>query len=209
MTVMENLLSKGPQNIPGKLYWKFHQGTRKLVKALLILQVSSWGLGGQGCSWWSWGWCQVTQNILAKINWKFYQDQSSGSLSRLHLSSKSLPGVLVERDVLDGAGDGVIVLKISQGSFTESFIKIQHLEACQDPTYPPSLSLESWRKGMFLMELEMVSWSSKYPREASLKVTSRSIIRKLVKTTPIIKVSSWSLGGHGGSWWTWRWCREV
>ena len=40
--------------------------------------------------------------------------------SRLHISSKSLPGVLQERDVLDGAGDGVKELNISQGSFTES-----------------------------------------------------------------------------------------
>ena len=35
---------------------------------------------------------------------------------------------------------------------------------------------------MFLMELEMMSGYSKYPREASLKVSSRSIIRKLAKT---------------------------
>ena len=49
-------------------------------------------------------------------------------MSLLHLSTKSLPGFLEERDVLDGAGDGVIVLKISQGSFTEGFIKIQHQE---------------------------------------------------------------------------------
>ena len=34
----------------------------------------------------------------------------------------------MERDVLDGAGDGVMVLKISQGSFTESVIKIYHQE---------------------------------------------------------------------------------
>ena len=52
---------------------------------------------------------------------------------------------------------------------------------------------------MFFLELEMVSGYSKYPREALLKVSSRSNIRKLVKTTPIIKVSSWSLGGPGGS----------
>ena len=31
---------------------------------------------------------------------------------------------------------------------------------------------------MFLMELEMVSWYSKYPREALLKVSSKSNIRK-------------------------------
>ena len=120
-----------------------------------------------------------------------------------------LPEVLENRDVLDLDGDGVRVLKITQESFTESFIKIKHQEACQYSTYSQSLFLESWRKGMFLMELEMVSWYSKYARETSLKVLSRYIIRKLAKTTHIIKVSSWSLGGHGGSWWTWRWFKGV
>ena len=43
------------------------------------------------------------------------------------------------------AGDGVRVLKISLESVTESFIKIQHQEPCQDSTFPPSLFLESWR----------------------------------------------------------------
>ena len=57
----------------------------------------------------------------------------------------AIPGVLEDRDVLDGAGDGVKVLNISQGSFTESFIKIQHQEACQDFTYHQSLFLSSWR----------------------------------------------------------------
>ena len=61
-----------------------------------------------------------------------------------------------DSDVLDGAGDGVRVLKIPQGSFTESFIKIQHQEAYQDYTYHQSLFLESWRIRRVLMELEMV-----------------------------------------------------
>ena len=43
---------------------------------------------------------------------------TSGTSSRLQISSKSLPGVLEDSDVLHGAGDGVRVLKISQGSFT-------------------------------------------------------------------------------------------
>ena len=75
----------------------------------------------------------------------------------MHLSSKSLDGVLDDMDILDDAGDGVRVLKISLGSSTESFIKIQHQKPSEDYTYPPSLLLESWRTGMFLMELEMVS----------------------------------------------------
>ena len=111
---------------------------------------------------------------------------------------KSLPGVL--KDIVhDEAEDGVMFLKISQGNLTESFIKIQHQEACKDSTFPPSLFLESLRTGMFLMKLKMVSGYPKYPKEALLKVLSRSNIRKLVTTTPIIKVSSWSLGGYGGS----------
>ena len=100
----------------------------------------------------------------------------------LFSSSKSHPGVFEDRDVLDGAGDGVKVLNISKGSLTKSFIKIQHLEVCQESTYPPSHFLDSWRKGMFLMEQEMVSKNSRYPREVLLKVSSRSNSRKLVKT---------------------------
>ena len=64
---------------------------------------------------------------------------------------KSLPGVLKDMDIHYEAGDGVMVLKISQGNFIENFIKIQHQEACQDSSYPPSLFLESWRTGMFLI----------------------------------------------------------
>ena len=74
-----------------------------------------------------------------------------GVRSRLHLSSKSLCGVLEFKDILDLAEDGARVLKILQGSFTESITKIQHQEACQDSIYPPSLFLESRRTGMFLI----------------------------------------------------------
>ena len=104
-----------------------------------------------------------------------------------------------ERDVLDGARDGVRVLKISLESFKESFIKIQHHEACQDSIYRPSLFLESLRTGMLLMDIEEGSEYSKYPREVLQKVSSRSIIRKLVKALPILQVSSWSLAGEGCS----------
>ena len=41
------------------------------------------------------------------------------------ISSKCLPGVLKDVDVFDGAGDGVRLIIISIGSFTESFNKIQ------------------------------------------------------------------------------------
>ena len=142
------------------------------------------------------GYSKYPWEALLKISSR----SKSESLSRLHLSSNSIHGLLKDRDVLDEAG--VRLLNVSQGSFTESFIKIQHLEACQDTTYPPSQSLESWRKGLFFMELEMVSCHSKYPREALLKVSSRSNIWKLVKTPPILQVLSWSLAGQGSSWWS-------
>ena len=87
---------------------------------------------------------------------------TSGNFSILHLSSKSFHGVFEDKDILDGTGDG---LKISKGSFTGSFIKIYHQEAFQDS---PFLQVFSWRTGIFLMELEMVSGYSKYPREALL-----------------------------------------
>ena len=45
-------------------------------------------------------------------------------LVKTHLSSKSFLGVLENRDGLDWAGDDVWVLKISQGCFNETFIKI-------------------------------------------------------------------------------------
>ena len=99
------------------------------------------------------------REVLLKVSSR----STSGSLSRLCLSSKSLPGVLEERDVLDGAGNGVMVLKISQGSFTESFIKIHHEEACKDYKYHQSLFLESWGTWRFLMDLEMVEGGLVYP----------------------------------------------
>ena len=68
-----------------------------------------------------------------------------------------------ERDVLDGAGDGVMILKLSQGYFTESFIKIHHKEACKDYKYHQSFFLESWGTWRFLMDLEMVEGGLVYP----------------------------------------------
>ena len=198
--------------------WRWCQGTQN-TPGKPILQVSSWSLEGHGYSRWSWRWCQGSQKLTRKLYWKFHQNPTSGSLSRLHLSSKSLPGVLEDRNILDGDKGGVRVLKISQGSFTESFIKIhhkevktlpiiqvsswslagegcswyavdgvrvlkilqgsfpesfikvQHQEPCQYSKFPPSLFLESWRKVMFLMELEMVSEYPKYPKETLLKVS--------------------------------------
>ena len=45
--------------------------------------------------------------ILQKLLCKFHQDPTSQTLSRLHLSSKSLPGVLEDMDDPDVPGDGL------------------------------------------------------------------------------------------------------
>ena len=97
--------------------------------------------------------CQMIGIILQKVLRKFYQDLTSGTLSRLHLSSKSLPGVL---EVPDKPGVGVRCYGLTFRSFCESFIKIQYQKPCQDSTCPPSLFLESWRTWWFLMNLEVV-----------------------------------------------------
>ena len=47
------------------------------------------------------------------------------------------------------------------------------------------------------------------PYEASLKVSWRSNILNPVKTPHVLQVSSWSLGGHGGSWQSWKWCQGA
>ena len=99
-----------------------------LIKTLNFLQVFAWSHGGQWCSWWSWRWCQGTQNTPGKLYWKFHQDPTSGSLPRLHLSSKSLPGVLEDLEGPDGAGDGVGGSSIPIGTFPQSLMMIWALE---------------------------------------------------------------------------------
>ena len=136
--------------------------------------------------------------ILQKLLWKFYQHPRLGTLSRLLLSSKSLPGVMEDKEVPDERGVGVRYQRSSFRSFCESFIKIQHQEPCQDSSCPPSLFLESWRSFRFLMNMELVSDDGYHPSEASLKVSSRSNIRNLVKTVRIIHnyVSDTHTNGH-------------
>ena len=136
-----------PSEASVKVSWR--SNNRNYVKTPPILQVSSWSLGGRGGSWWTWRWCHMIGIILQKLLWKFHQDPTSETLSRLHLSSKSL--------------------------------------------------LESWKTWRFLTYLVMVSDGSEHPREASLKVSWRLDNRNPVKTPPVLQVSSWSLGGHGGS----------
>ena len=96
--------------------------SRNPVKTPPVLQVSPWSLGGCGGSWWTWRWCHMIGIIIQKLLWKFHQDATAENLSRLHLSSKSLPGVLGDIEVPDELGGGVM---------------------CQDSTCPTSLSLES------------------------------------------------------------------
>ena len=93
--------------------------------------------------------------------------------------------------------------------YVSYFRNIQDQEPCQDSSCPPSLFLESWRTQRFLMSLELVSDIRDHLSEASVKVSSRSNIRNLVKTPPVLQVSSWRVGGHGGYWWTWRWYQMM
>ena len=51
--------------------------------------------------------------ILQKLLCKFHPDPTSQTLSRLYLSSKFLPGVLEDVEVLDENGDiGIIIQKL-------------------------------------------------------------------------------------------------
>ena len=71
------------------------------VKTTPILQVSPWSLGGCAGSLWTWRRCQMIGIILQKLLWKLHHYPSSETLSRLQLSSKSLPGVLEDMEVPD------------------------------------------------------------------------------------------------------------
>ena len=153
----------------------------------------------------SWRMCHMIGIIIQKLLRKFHQDSTSQTLSRLHLSSKSLPGVLEDMEVPDAPGDGLRWKRKSKRSFPESFMKIGHQKPSQDSTCHPSLFLEFWRTWRFLMYLVIVSDEREHPREASLKVSWRLDNRNPVKTPPVLHVSSWSLGGCGGSWRTWWW----
>ena len=82
-------------------------GIRNPVKTPPVLQVFPWSLGGFGDSWWTWRWCHMIGIIIQKLLWKFHQDPTSETLSRLHLSSKSLPGVLEDMEIPDETGGGV------------------------------------------------------------------------------------------------------
>ena len=90
------------------------------------LLVSSWSLVGPGGSWLTLRWCQKGGGILWKLQWNFNQDWTLGTKSRLHMSSKSPPGVLDDMEVPDKLGDGVRLVGAFYGSFSKIFIKIGH-----------------------------------------------------------------------------------
>ena len=65
--------------------------------------------------------------------------------------------------------------------------------------------MESKRTWRFLMTFWSLSYVRNYHIRAFLKILSKSEHRKPIKNNPVLQVSSWSLGGHGGSWWCWIW----
>ena len=67
----------------------------------------SWSLGGHGGSWHTLWWSSMEVNIQEKLPWKFHEDWTKETLSRLQLSSKSLPGVLEDMEDPDVPGDGL------------------------------------------------------------------------------------------------------
>ena len=107
----------------------------------------------------------------------------------------------------DWPGDGFIWEETFIRSVCESFIKIWHQEQCQGSTCPPNLFLEFRRTWTFLIDLEVVLYGIEHLSEASVKVLSRIDIWDHLINPPILNISSWSFGGHGHSWWTWRWCQ--
>ena len=142
------------------------------LKTPLFLKISSWTLWGSGGSWGIWR-CGHTCINSMKLMWKFHPNPTSGSLSRLYLSSKSLPGVLEERGVHEEPGNGVIwnvspsevavchMTRINSmklmWKFHISFIRIlpfiwYHLLVHQELPYPPRLQEETWRTGRVLTE---------------------------------------------------------
>ena len=66
----------------------------------------------------------------------------SWTMSRICMSSKSLPGVLEDINVSDWPGVGVKWTGVSIWTFYKSFKKIYTQEPYQDYTYPPSYFLE-------------------------------------------------------------------
>ena len=142
----------------------------KHLKTPLFLKISSWSLWGYRGSWQTLRWCHMTCINSMKLMWKFHPNPTSGSLSRLYLSSKSLPGVFEERGVHEEPGNGVI------WNVSPSEVAVCHMTCIN------SMKL-MWK---FHPNLTSGTPSRLYSSSKSL---------------------SWSLGEHGGSWQTWRWCQ--
>ena len=88
-------------------------------------------------------------------------------------------------------------------SFYESFIKFGYQELFIHLSL--SLFLESKRTWSFLMNLEKKSTKRKNQNlQWNFHWDGHG---KPVKTLPFLLLSSLSQEGHGGSWWTWRWCQ--
>ena len=158
---------------------------RNPVKTPPFLHVSSWSLRGHKGAWWNWSMGQMNGWIFMKLLWNFHQDPTSGTLlrvlissmscpeehpisgalSRLHLSSKSLPGVLEDMEDPDGPEVGIRWRFFEDG---------------------PGVGIQAF-----------------------VKFSSKSNIRKPIKTQPFLCVSFWSLGGYAGSWWTLSWAQSI
>ena len=129
----------------------------------------------------------IGEEVLSCLQ-EIYQDLKSETMSRLFLSSMSLPRFLMD---LQMVSDG-------REHPSEVSVKVLSRSEIRNQVKTPPF-LESRRKWAFLMELEMVSDGREHPSELYVKVSSRSDIRIHVKTAPVLQVSSWSLGGHGHS----------
>ena len=129
---------------------------KKPVKTPPVLQVSSWSLGGQGCSWDTWRWCQKGCNIPRKVSCKFDDDWFRKSLSRLLLSSKSPPGVLEDMDVPEILGDGVRRVGTSQGVFVwRFFVYLKCVQALE-------LTEIDISKGLKSVNFSIVFWLGRF-----------------------------------------------
>ena len=116
---------------------------RNSVKTLPFLQVPSWSLRGHGGSW---RWCHMTYINHMKLLWKFHQNPTSGTLSRLYPSSKSLPGVFEEMMNLEMVSYDLYQSYLVAVKFSSE----SNIRPCEDFTCLPSpLSLGghvgSWR----------------------------------------------------------------
>ena len=99
-----------------------------------------------------------------------------------------------------------------QGSYSWVLpIFSHHLQVHQEHTCPPRLQEGTWRTGGVLTGFLMIdlyeTWNWKVASQGCS--TSSDTISRSVRNLHILKVPSWSLGGHEGSWQTWRCCQKM